>query len=84
MVTMPQLFYRLEEHGKGTDVYASGTQTFDWQQNGTPKVMTAAEPSITDGNKGANYNINYVTNARSNYHQTSRNVTAQTDTKLRW
>jgi hypothetical protein len=48
MVTMPQLFYRLESIAR-TDVYASRNPNFD---NKTYLVMTAAGASITDGNSG--------------------------------
>ncbi|WP_191322039.1 MBG domain-containing protein [Algoriphagus aquimarinus] len=49
---------------QGTDAWISeGTQSYDDENVGTGKTITAIGASIEDGNGGANYNINYVTNS---------------------
>jgi hypothetical protein len=61
---------------QGTDAWISeGTQSYDDENAGTGKTITASGASIEDGNGGANYSINYVTNSEGVINKIDATIT---------
>ncbi|MBW4891691.1 cadherin-like beta sandwich domain-containing protein [Mucilaginibacter sp. HMF5004] len=65
----------------GDAIATTPTQIFNSGNVGTGKILTASGLIINDGNSGANYNINYVTNTTGIITAKGVTVTAVADTK---
>ncbi len=63
-------------------VGTAATQVFDDRNAGTGKTLTASGLVMADGNGGANYAVNYVTNTAGVITPASLTVTAQVDSRI--